>query len=686
MTPTPLLASLALAALAPSTPPCLQEQADDPVEPPVFAPADVFELEFADDPQLSPAGDRVVFVRRSMDVMSDRLRSSLWLVDLADDRLRPLVASGSDARSPRWSPSGDRLAYIALGEDGSEIWVRYMDTGQTALISRLASSPSGLAWSPDGARIAFVMHVREATEPMVKMPPKPEGAEWAEPANVIETLNYRSDGSGYLEAGWRQLFVLPAVGGTPRQLTRGPHHAGSPAWVPDGSALVFSSNRREDAVREPQDSELYELDLATGDLRALTDRFGPDGSPAVSPDGELVAFVGFDDQRRGYQPDNLYVLERSTGSVRQLADRLDRGLRAPRWAPDGRAVFCLFDSEGSTRLARVPLEGTPEVLADDVGGTTLGRPYASGSFSVAPGRVVYTGCSAERPADLMLGEGAGFDVRRLTDLNGDLLEHRRLGRVEELNVASSVDGRNVQAWLVAPPDLEPGSSHPLLLEIHGGPFANYGPRFSAELQLYAAAGYLVLYVNPRGSTGYGREFGDLIHHAYPGDDYHDLMSAVDAVIARGQVDPERLFVTGGSGGGVLTAWIVGTTDRFAAAVVAKPVIHWTSFVLTADMYAFFWRYWFPGYPWEHQQHYWERSPLSRVGQIETPTMLLTGEQDYRTPISESEQLYQALQLRGIETAMVRIPGAGHGIASRPSRLVSKVLHVLAWFERHDPGR
>lgn len=236
--------------------------------------------------------------------------------------------------------------------------------------------------------------------------------------------------------------------------------------------------------------------------------------------------------------------------------------------------------------------------------------------------------------------------------------------------------------MVTPPDFDPQKRYPLLLEIHGGPFANYGPRFAAELQLFAAAGYVVLYVNPRGSTSYGEEFANLIHHNYPGQDYDDLMSGVDAVIAEGYVDPQQLYVTGGSGGGTLTAWIVGKTQRFRAAVVAKPVINWASFVLTADLSPVFARYWFGEMPWENPEAYWRRSPLSLVGNVTTPTLLLTGEEDLRTPMSETEQYYQALKLSGVETAMVRVPGASHSIARRPSQLIAKVAAILGWFERY----
>ncbi len=281
-----------------------------------------------------------------------------------------------------------------------------------------------------------------------------------------------------------------------------------------------------------------------------------------------------------------------------------------------------------------------------------------------------------------MGSVDGGEPRRLTDLDHGLFDPLELGALEEIHFSSGYDRRPIEGWVLRPPGFDPGAKYPLLLEIHGGPFANYGARFSAEDQLYAAAGYVVLYVNPRGSTSYGEEFGNLIHHDYPDHDFDDLMSGVDAVVARGFVDPDRLYVTGGSGGGVLTAWIVGHTDRFRAAAVAKPVINWYSWALTSDLPSFGVTYWFPGPPWEHEAEYMKRSPISYVGDVSTPTLVMTGEEDYRTPSSDAEQFYEALQLRKVPSVMVRIPDANHEIAEKPSNMMAKVAYILGWFERY----
>ena len=648
-----------------------------------FQPMDVFELEWASDPQISPDGRSIAYVRSYMDVMKDQRRGDLWLVGADGSEHRPLQKLAS---SPRWSPDGRRLAYVASEGGGSQLYVRWMDSGATAQATRLMRAPRDLAWSPDGAWLAFVMPVPEETKPLAKPLTKPEGAEWAPPLKLIERLIYRADGAGYVPDERAQVFVVSAEGGTPRQLTTGPYdHAGPLAWTPDGGSILIGANRRADAEREPLDSEIHEIRVADGTLRALTTRRGPDYSPAVSPDGKRVAWTGFDDRYQGYQVTRLSVMDRNGGGTRVVSEALDRSVETPRWTADGKEVVFAYDDEGLTRLAALSLDGKLRAIAQDLGGLSLGRPYSSGAFSLSKtGLVAYTQGGPDRLAEVAVVPLKGGTPRRLTDLSGDLLAQRDHGRLEEVWAKSSFDGKRIQAWVRTPPGFDPAKKYPLLLEIHGGPFAAYGPTFAADIQLYAAAGYVVVYANPRGSTGYGEAFGNAIHHAYPGHDYEDLISVVDAVIARGSVDQERLFVTGGSGGGVLTAWIIGKTDRFRAAVVQKPVINWTSFALTADDYNFFWKYWFSGYPWDKPEEYFARSPLSLVGNVKTPTMVLTGEQDFRTPISESEQYYQALKLRGVPSALVRVPGASHSMDVRPSQLYSRVAHILAWFERHDP--
>ena len=676
------VALLAVGLLAAAPQPAAGQYATDST---FFELSDVFDLEYAADPQIAPDGERVVYARSFMDKMKDRRASRLWVVGSDGTGHRPITEPDVRASQPRWSPSGDRIAYVAATEgDGAEVYVRWMDTGQTARLTQLDASPSGLAWSPDGEHLAFSMFVEAPAEPFAKMPSPPDGADWAESPDVVTQTYYRADGGGYTEKGHSQLFVLDADGGTPRQLTDDPYdHGGAPVWTPDGETLLISANRHDDHRLDPLNSEVYAVDVESGDVTALTDRQGPDGSVAISPDGETIAYTGFDDREQGYQVTKLYAMNRDGSNRRLLTEGFDRDVQNPTFGPNGEAIFFQYDDEGSTKIGRITLDGDRSVVAEGVGGTSIGRPYTSGSFSLSEtGRVAFTHATTQRPADVAVA-APGAEAQVLTSLNDDLFGQTPLGEVEAFTYTSSHDGRTIEGWIVKPPNFDPSKDYPLILEIHGGPFAAYGPVFSTEVQLYAAAGYVVLYTNPRGSTSYGQDFGNAIHHAYPSHDYDDLMSGVDAVVERGYVDEDRLYVTGGSGGGVLTAWIVGHTDRFRAAVSAKPVINWVSWALTADMYPYGVKYWFPGLPWNHMDHYMERSPISYVDEITTPTMLLTGTEDYRTPMSESEQFYQALKLQQVETALVRIPGASHGIAARPSQLAAKVAHVLEWFERHE---
>ncbi len=649
----------------------------------LFQPEDVFQLERAVDPQISPDGSRVVYVRAGSDIMTDRSRSALWIVNADGSNHRPLASGPNNYSRPRWSPDGGRVLYVSTEDGRAQIFVRWLDSGHETKLSNLTRSPGGMSWSPDGNWIAFSMFVAHDSGTLsAKMPEKPEGADWGPPIKVVDQIQYRADGEGYLEEGQSQIFVIPAEGGTPRQLTWAPFdHGGTPQWSRDGRSLIISANRHPNGEMDPANSEIYEVSITDGAITQLTNRQGPDDSPRVSPDGRMIAYTGFDDRYQGYQVTRLYVMNRDGSGSRLISGRLDRDVENPQWAADGRGLFFQFDDLGTTKVAHITLDGTVTELVRNVGGLSLGRPYSGGAYSVAGnGAFAFTMGTPYRPADLAIGRRGG-PSRQLTKLNEDVLGHKTLGQVEEVWSESSHDGRRIHGWIVTPPNFNPANKYPLILEIHGGPFANYGDRFAAEIQLYAARGYVVLYTNPRGSTSYGEEFGNLIHHNYPGEDYDDLMSAVDAVIAKGYVDTDNLFVTGGSGGGVLSSWIVGKTNRFRAAAVQKPVINWYSFVLNADGLPFFYKYWFPGPPWEHERHYMSRSPISLVGNVTTPTMLITGEEDWRTPMSETEQYYGALKIRGVETAMVRIPDASHAIGE-PSNLIAKIEYILSWFDSH----
>ena len=649
-----------------------------------FVNTDVFELEVAANPQISPDGSKIAYARRSMDIMTDRAVSSIWIVDADGANHRPLLSGDTSYDGQVWSPGGDRLAYVKDIEGrGPQIHVMWLASGRSGALTNLRHAPANLAWSPDGKQIAFTMFVPREASSLATPPRQPEGAEWAPPVTVIESVQYRGDGAGYLESGDTHLFVLSADGGTPRQVTSGEYnHGGRIAWTPDSKSIVFSANRQEDWIFDPMESELWSVDIASGELTQLTDRDGPDFAPAISPDGSKIAYIGFDDKKMGYHSRQVLIMDRRSGSVQILAQDLDREIDDVQWAGNSKNLYILYDDQGDKVIASLSLGGKITRITDDVGGVSIGRPYASGGFSTANnGAFAYSAGRSNRPADVGVGRGTR-DTRRITDLNADALGHKSIGEAEEIRWKSSADDLEIQGWIVKPPGFDANKKYPLILEIHGGPFATYGPHFSAEVQLYAAAGYVVLYTNPRGSTSYGADFANEIHHNYPGQDYDDLMSGVDAIIERGYIDESNLFVTGGSGGGVLSAWIVGKTDRFAAAVVAKPVINWISWALTADMSTFGSQYWFGDMPWDNPDAYWARSPLSLVGNVTTPTALLTGEQDHRTPIGESEQYYQALKLRKIDSALIRVPEASHGIAGRPSHLIAKADNILAWFARY----
>lgn len=670
---------LALLSAAPAV--AQQQPIAAPADAPTrrFTGADLFGLSIAADPQISPDGRTIVYVRRTADVMTDRVQSSLWLIDVATGRQSPFAAQGSD---PRWSPDGTRVAYAARDGEQSQLFVRWIATGTSARVTGFPGEPQALAWSPDGTRLAYVATVAGEATTLGKAPPKPEGAKWAEPLAVIDRVNYRNDGPGYVKPGRDHLFVVAADGGAPQQLTFGAFDDGGPlSWTPDGRGIVFAAIRGPDAERQVMNSDLIAVDTTSGAMRTLTTRDGPDAQPRISPDGTRIAWLGFDDKRRSYENTQLYLGDRNAGSPRSLTAALDRGIEDAVWAADGRSLYASYDDHGQRQIARIGLDGRTTPLVDNVTGGGLDRPYTGGEFSVARGgTIAYTGGDGSAPADVWVSSGG--KSRRLTQLNAVMTGAKTLAPIRKIAVTAP-DGRAIDAWLATPANRTPGQRVPLILEIHGGPNSAYGPGFATDMQLYAAAGYAVLWTNPRGSTSYGEEYANLIDKKYPSDDYGDLIAAVDAAIADGTADPDNLFVTGGSGGGVLTAWIVGKTDRFKAAATQKPVINWASEALTMDNTLFTARYWFSKLPWEDPMSYWNRSPLSLVGNVKTPTLVVVGSDDYRTPVSESEQYYAALQIRGVPTALVKVPGASHGgFTARPSQSAAKASAIIAWFDRY----
>jgi dipeptidyl aminopeptidase/acylaminoacyl peptidase len=643
---------------------------------------DIFDMEYVSDPQISPDGSKIIYVRNYKDIMTDRNLSNLWMVNFDGSNNRPLTTGNHNDFNPRWSHDSKKIIFKSnMSDEKMKMYVMWLDTKEIAPLTNTPHAPGQISWSHDDKQLAFTMFVPKSAESIVKMPAKPEGAKWNTPPTYIDEMTYRADGQGYLESGYDQIFVLSTDGGTPRQLTFAAYDHGAPIWSKDNKSLYFDANLRENHEFEPSNSEVYQLTIENGAIKTLTDRFGPDANPALSPDGTKIAYTGNDDTFQGYQVTKLYVMNSDGSNPQIISQDLDRDVHNIQWAADGKGIYFQYDDQGDTKIGHITLAGKHTTLTANLGGLSLGRPYNAASFTVSQtNNFAFTLGGTEHPADLAtFSKGV---TNRITHLNDDLFSFRNIGKVEELWWESSYDQRKIQGWVVTPPNFDPSKKYPLILEIHGGPFTSYGSVYSAEIQAYAAAGYVVLYTNPRGSTSYGQEFGNLIHHDYPNHDYDDLMSGVDALLQKGYVDDKNLFVTGGSGGGVLTAWIVGKTNRFKAAVVAKPVINWYSFVLYSDNPGFFYKYWFGKKPWEDPENYLKRSPLSYVGNITTPTMLLTGEEDYRTPIAESEQLYAALKLQKVETAMVRIPGASHGIANRPSNLIAKIASVLAWFDKY----
>ena len=632
------------------------------------------EYETVSDPQISPDGSQIIYTRQYVDKQADRRESALWVMN-ADGSKNRFLVRGSAAR---WSPTGDRIAYTAQGDPrGTQIFVRYMDAeGAITQVTRVEKAPGTVTWSPDGTRLGFTMNVDAKTSWPIPMPKAPEGAKWVETPRIVERLDYRSDGTGFDDDAYRHVFVVPATGGTPRQLTDGNWNHNGVEWTPDGKQILFTSMRVPDAEYRWRESDIYAVSVETGAIRQLTTRKGPDGNPRVSPDGTRVAYTGSDWSTDTWRDSKLYVMNIDGTNHRMVSGEWDRSPQDITWKDDGTGVYFTAQDAGSQNLYQLPLAGT---RGDEVQPVTKGAHMLT-TTSMAKGTAVGVVTSPQAPHDVVAYAVASpGQFKKLTSVNDDILAGKKLGQVTEMWYTAP-DGLKIQGWYVTPPDFDPAKQYPLQLHIHGGPHSMYGVGFNFGWQEMAANGYVVLYTNPRGSTGYGSSFGNQIDNAYPSKDYDDLMAGVDEVLKKNFVDPRNMFVTGCSGGGVLTAWIVGKTDRFAAASANCPVIDWLSFVGTTDGAS--WYYNFEKLPWEDPSEHLRRSPLTYVGNVKTPTMLMTGVNDLRTPMPQTEQFYSALKLLKVPTAMVRFNDEWHGTTSRPSNFMRTQLYLRHWFDTH----
>jgi dipeptidyl aminopeptidase/acylaminoacyl peptidase len=626
------------------------------------------DFERVNDPQISPDGSRVAYVRAYVDKMNDTFESAIWIMDADGSRNRFLVDGGS----PRWSPDGTRITFMAADDNGdAQIFVRWMDAeGAVSQITHETESTSNVQWGPDGRFVYFQRIVPTVQTYTVDLPARPAGADWTPGPRIVDRMHYRADRVGFLPDGWNHLFRVPADGGTAMQLTRGEFHVGG-TFVPgvggagydvspDGSTLVFDG-LMEDTDMSYLESHIWALDIESGATRQLTQTKGPWSSPVFSPDGNQIAYTGYPWTSQTYKTTDLYVMNSDGSDARLLSGALDRDVGALTWDEASGGIYFTAGDRGTQNVHHVSTSGQHRQV-------TSGAHMLSMTAVARGERAVGVRSSAYEPPDVVIYDlREGVEPTRLTRVNDDVLAGKKLGEVEEVWYEST-DNTQVQGWIVKPPDFDPNEEYPLILHIHGGPHGMYNLGFSYSYQNFAANGYVVLYTNPRGSTGYGTDFGNAINNGYPSVDYEDLMAGVDEIIGRGYIDEDQMYVTGCSGGGVLSSWVIGHTDRFAAAGVRCPVINWMSFAGTADITM--WGYYrYEGFPWSNPDKYLEHSPLMYVENVQTPTILMTGELDLRTPMAQTEEYYQALKVLGVPTKMLRFNGEYHGTGSNSGHAI-----------------
>jgi dipeptidyl aminopeptidase/acylaminoacyl peptidase len=666
----------------------------------VLGPESLLDWQFVGDPQISPDGQRIVYVRVSVDRERDDYSRELWMAS-GGGAPRALTSGGNDC-SPRWSADGRRLAFVSGRGEKRQIYILDLAGGEAWPLTADEDGVGAFAWSPDGRRIAYSSRTALTGDPgyeSEKQLPKDKDHPPARPPFVTEDLIYRYDGTpGYRSVKRTQIWVVNTMVG-PKQsgqrITRTSFNVGEPVWSADGHSILFSANGREDADYAAEDSEIYVVPAdGSSAPRALTDRRGPDSDPQPSPDGKWIAFTGYDEATppRSTTVTNLYVMRADGTQVHQLAEALDRSVgetmltdatapgvngRRIAWSADSRRLLVGATDRGQGRLFSVDVASGAFTELSHL------RQGEVRDFTVSRnGLIAATYSTSTQPTEIYQFATAAPDKpwQRVSSHTAALTPAAGFSDYEEITF-NSFDGRPIQGWIIKPPGFDASRKYPLILYIHGGPHAMYGTSFFHEFQLLAQSGYVLLITNPRGSTGYGEEFANIIQYHYPGDDYRDLMAGVDQMLARGYIDEKRLGVAGGSGGGLLTSWTVGQTGRFGAAVVERAVTNWFSFVGTTDLNYYFVTHWFRDFPWRDNADYLARSPLSHVDHVTTPVLVIHSEQDYRTALDQGLQFYTALKMLKKPARLAVFPDSSHGLSreGRPSLRVARLKLIRDWF-------
>ena len=661
---------------------------------------DLFDFNWVGDPQVSPDGSTVAFVKVTVNEKRDGYNTSIWSVSTSGNDEPHRLMSGIRDGSPRWSPDGKYLTFVRVTEkdgrpDHPQLFMLSMAGGDSFQYTSLPRGAGGPIWSPDGKWIAF----GSGTNPddQVKKS-QPDGHD--SDVRVITRAVYRSNGAGYLEFSHPQhLWVIaaprtPEDKPTPKQITTGTFSEGEFIWSRDGSKIYFTSRHIVEQYYELPQTELYSVPAAGGTPTQITTIDMGAGNITLSPDGRSLAFVAsIAKPVQSYTEPDLWVMDVAPGAKpRNLTGAFDYDIgssiggdnsppRSPGgsaivWTPDGKGIISLYAREGKANLGLFDAATGKET--DVTSGSQTIISYRSTPDAKT---LVYTVSTPRKLTDLYALDRTAGRTKQLTHLNDALFSKLNLTEPEEIWY-TSFDGKKVEAWIQKPPDFDPHKKYPMILNIHGGPHTAYGYVFDHEFQWMAAKGYVVLYPNPRGSTSYGQEFGNVIQYHYPGDDYKDLMAGVDELVKRGYVDAAKLGVTGGSGGGLLTNWTITQTDRFAAAVSQRDIASWADWWYSAD-FTLFQPSWFKAPPFEDPEDYKARSPITYINRVKTPLMLILGEADYRTPPGAGgEEMFRALKYRKIPTVMVRFPNESHELSrsGQPWHRIERLEHIVGWFD------